>query len=245
MRDRERVDSPDDADEPGSWVVVFDLVSSAGAVVLVAGLLFAISGIWPPLVAIESGSMEPHIQTNDLVFVMNEGRFAGPGSHGDTGVVTARAGARTGYVSFEQHGDVIVYAPDGNARVTPIIHRAMFWVEDGENWYDEANERYIGGADNCEELANCPADHSGFVTKGDWNQQYDQVGRDPLSGPVKPAWIVGTAEARVPWLGQIRLRIGGALQANGDRSVVAENVATTANRTISATNRSTRQTPVS
>jgi len=201
-------DPPANGTEAGWGTLALDVVSVFASVALVAGLLFAISGVWPPLVAIESGSMEPHIQTNDLVFVMNEERFSGPGSQGDTGVVPARAGDRTGYSTFQQTGDVIVYHPDGDTRATPIIHRAMLWVEDGENWYNEADPDYLGSADNCAELTGCPADHAGFITKGDANAGYDQVGANPLSSPVRPRWIVGTAEARVPWLGNIRLSLG-------------------------------------
>lgn len=194
-------------DKPGTMTFIYDLVSSAGAVLLVAALLFAVSGVWPPLVAIESGSMEPHIQTNDLVFVMDEQRFAGPGSTADTGVVTARQGSKTEYSRFQKPGDVIVFAPHGDRDATPIIHRAMFWVNESENWYDKVNSSYIGTEDNCEELTNCPADHAGFITKGDWNRQYDQVGQRPNSSPVKPEWVVGKAELRIPWLGNIRLRL--------------------------------------
>jgi signal peptidase len=175
------------------------------AVLLVGVLLFAASGVWPPLVAIESQSMTPHMEVGDLVFVMEEHRFPGDAQQSGTGVVTAHAAADAGYRKFQQPGDVIVYNPDGNGRQTPIIHRAMFWVEAGENWYDEADQNDIGSADDCDELANCPAPHAGFITKGDANPRYDQVGANPFSGPVKPEWVVGTAEARVPYLGCVRL----------------------------------------
>jgi len=178
-----------------------DIVGSAGAVILVGLLLFTVSGVWPPLVAIESPSMDPNIEKGDLVFVMEEERFAG--ANAEEGVVTAQAA--DGYVKFHQPGDVIVYEPDGSDRRTPIIHRAMFYVEDGENWYSRADPDAVGGADNCEELANCPADDSGFITKGDNNNQYDQVGSNPISEPVDPEWVIGTAEYRVPLLGEIRL----------------------------------------
>jgi len=200
--------SSDEDERPGGMVYVTDIVSSAGSVLLVGVLLFAISGVWPPLVAIESPSMDPHIKEGDLVFVMEEDRFSGPGDH--YGVVTAANG--DSYQKFQQAGDVIVYEPDGNGRQTPIIHRAMLWVEEDENWYDRANENYIGSANNCEQLASCPADHAGFITKGDNNGRYDQVGSNPISEPVKPGWVVGTAEVRVPLLGQVRLqwnRAGG------------------------------------
>ncbi|MBV0902322.1 S26 family signal peptidase [Halomicroarcula salina] len=183
-------------------VYVTDVVSSAGSVLLVGILLFAVSGVWPPLVAIESPSMDPHIKEGDLVFVMEEARFSGPGAH--HGVVTAASDG--GYTKFQRTGDVIVYKPDGNGDQTPIIHRAMLWVEDGENWYDRADPAYIGGADNCEQLTSCPAEYSGFITKGDNNGAYDQVGSNPISDPVKPDWVIGTAELRVPLLGQIRLQ---------------------------------------
>ncbi|ERH12872.1 MAG: hypothetical protein J07HB67_01898 [halophilic archaeon J07HB67] len=43
-------------------VLVRETLSSALIVVVVGVVLFAISGIWPPMVAVESGSMEPHMQ---------------------------------------------------------------------------------------------------------------------------------------------------------------------------------------
>ncbi|MFB6184559.1 MAG: S26 family signal peptidase [Haloarculaceae archaeon] len=195
-----------DVEEGAPWsLFARDLVGSVLAVGLVGLLLFATSGVWPPMVAIESQSMTPHLQVGDLVFVMEEHRFPGDGHQGATGVVTTRAGASTGYVKFAEPGDVIVYQPDGHAEVTPIIHRARFWVADGENWYDKADPDYVGGADDCDALPNCPAPHAGFITKGDANPRYDQVGPNPFSSPVKPDWVVGTAEARVPLLGCVRL----------------------------------------
>ncbi len=192
----------DETEGPGGMMYVADIVSSAGSVLLVGVLLFAVSGVWPPLVAIESPSMDPHIKEGDLVFVMEEERFSGPGDH--EGVVTAAND--DSYRTFQRPGDVIVYEPDGNSRQTPIIHRAMLWVEEDENWYDRANKDYIGSADSCDDLSSCPADHAGFITKGDKNGRYDQVGSPPISEPVKPGWVVGTAEIRVPLLGQVRLQ---------------------------------------
>lgn len=203
--------SPPDQSAEATWKpYVLDVLSSVSSVLFVVVMLFAVSGVWPPLVAIESGSMEPRMQPGDLVFVMDEARFQGDGAHGATGVVTARSGAEGGYTSFGGPGDVVVYAPDGKDRPTPIIHRAMFWVEDGQNWYDDANGEYLGDATNCEELRDCPAPHAGFVTKGDANARYDQV--LGFSGVVRPAWVVGTAEARIPWFGCLRLRATSATE---------------------------------
>jgi len=195
--------------ESGARTFVVDVVSSALAVLLVGAMLFAVSGVWPPMVAIESPSMTPHMKTGDLVFVMDEQRFPGDGAVAGTGVVTLRSGRDSDYRKFQRPGDVIVYKPDGSESATPIIHRAMFYVEAGENWYDEADRQSIGRYSECgdtqdEALPYCPAPHAGFITKGDANGGYDQANQ--LSGPVKSEWVVGTAEVRIPKLGCIRLR---------------------------------------
>jgi signal peptidase len=182
-----------------------DIAVSILAVALLGGYIFMISGVWPPMVAIESGSMEPNMDVNDLVFVMETDRFQPAAAHGETGVVTAAEGRTVGYEQFGKSGDVIVFNPQGNEEVTPIIHRAMLYVEDGENWYDRANPTYIGSADNCQELLGCPASNAGFITKGDDNPTYDQTGNGQLD-PVRAEWVVGTAEYRVPGLGWFRLR---------------------------------------
>jgi len=207
---------PDPSENPIGWfrrtdneaVIVFKDVASSVGIVLVIGLvLFGISGVWPPLVAIESGSMNPHMQKGDLVFIMEEDRLAPDAAVEGTGVVTYQQGKEAGYRTFGSYGDVIVFQPNGGSG-TPIIHRAMFYVEEGENWYEKANKSHIR-ADSCEEINACSAPHSGFVTKGDnprTNQQYDQVDRYQV---VKPEWIQGTAEVRLPWLGCIRLEFSG------------------------------------
>jgi signal peptidase len=202
-------------------VYVRDVLGSIGAVVLVGALLFTVSGVYPPLVAIESPSMTPNIETGDMVFVMDEERFPGPEAH--HGVVTARVGATVGYSTFGEPGDVIIFEPNGDTERTPVIHRAMFWVEGGENWYDRADDDAVGVAENCDELRNCPAPHSGFVTKGDFNSGYDQAGQ--TSTVVRPAWVIGTAEVRVPGLGWIRLQ--GVAGDGGDGPTPAGRNSTT------------------
>jgi len=187
-------------------VVVFvrEMLSSAAIVLAIGLLLFAISGVWPPMVAIESGSMEPNMEVNDMVFVMETDRFQPAAANGDTGVVTAWTGANTRYGQYGNPGDVIIFEPGGNDDETPIIHRAMFWVEAGENWCEQANPSYLGGLDPGDEV--CEADHDGFITKGDANSNYDQASIGRASGPVKPEWVIGTAELRLPRLGWFRLQ---------------------------------------
>ena len=242
---------PDPSENPIGWfrrtdneaVIVFKDVASSVGIVLVIGLvLFGVSGVWPPLVAIESGSMNPHMQKGDLVFIMEEDRLEPDAAVAGTGVVTYQQGKEAGYRTFGSYGDVIVFQPNGQS-TTPIIHRAMFYVEEGENWYEKANKSNIN-ADSCEEINACSAEHAGFVTKGDnprTNQQYDQVDRYQI---VKPEWIQGTAEVRLPWLGCIRLEFSGTAScrplfgtaqpvspgAIGDQPVLSSRTAVAASR---------------
>ncbi|MFQ3285686.1 MAG: signal peptidase [Natronomonas sp.] len=200
--------------DSGALIYVRDVLTSVAIVLAIGLLLFTISGVWPPMVAVESGSMEPNMERGDLVFIVDNGRFVPEGAvntpDGSTGVVPADVAAERDRTTFDRPGDVIVFQPNGNAGQTPIIHRAMLWVEEGENWYDRAEPGATGGAEDCAALNYCPAPHAGFVTKGDnevTNTNYDQASR--LSAPVRPGWIVGTAELRVPYLGHVRLLFSG------------------------------------
>lgn len=181
-----------------------EILSTVLTVALVGLLLFSISGVWPPMVAVESGSMQPEMNRGDLIYVVEENRFTSDQSYKETGVVTYKIGEKSDYTTFDGYGDVIIYKPYGDSGQTPVIHRAMFWVNSSENWYSKANPEYLSG-DSCEEIQNCPAPHSGFVTKGDNNGYYDQT--KGISSPVRPNWIIGTAEIRIPYLGHIRLAV--------------------------------------
>lgn len=191
--------------DDGPIVVIRDVASSVAVVALIGLILFGVSGIWPPLVAVESGSMEPNMYRGDLVFVVNEDRFVGDDPTAGTGIVTRRTGAENGHEKFDRPGDVIVFKPDGSEISTPVIHRAHFWVDEGENWVDtKANPNHLNGA-TCDEIRDCPAPHDGFVTKGDNNDAYDQTNRGARTTVVKPGWVTGKGMFRIPWLGHVRL----------------------------------------
>ncbi|ELY65547.1 S24/S26 family peptidase [Natrinema versiforme] len=195
-------------------VMARDVLSSVAIVAAVGLLLFAVSGIWPPLVAVESGSMEPNMHKGDLIFVVDDDRFVGDNPAAGTGVVTLENGQESGHEKFGNPGDVIVYQPNGDPSEIPVIHRAHFWVEEDENWVEtKASEEIVGDA-TCTEIATCPAEHAGFVTKGDANDGYDQYGNG-ISDIVKPEWVTGKAMYRIPWLGNVRLTfdklLGGML----------------------------------
>ncbi len=189
--------------ESTHWAVTLsrDLLTGIAIVLVLATLLFTISGVWPPLVAVESGSMDPHIKQGDLVLVVDTDRYASDIATAD-GVVPRDIGAEAGHQQFDEPGSVIVFRPDGGYG-TPVIHRAELYVEEGEKWVDRADPAYLGGRTTCEAVPDCPAPYDGYVTKGDANAGYDVIqGQTAL---VKPEWIQGKAAYRIPYLGCLRL----------------------------------------
>ncbi len=151
-----------------------------GVIIMVA---YALTGTYHIGYAVESGSMLPNMQIGDLILVQSPHR---------TQIITFEEGKELNYKSFNNYGDVIIYRPDGLTSVTPIIHRAMYWVNEGEAMPDGR-----------------PAPHAGYITKGDNNDAYDQqclavkVGdeRWVRVEPVKPEWVIAVAKFRVPYLG--------------------------------------------
>ena len=104
-------------------------------VAVVAGIalvLYLASGTWPAVVTIESESMAPHMNVGDLVFVVSADRYGE--------LQTWETGRNTGYMKFEDYGDVLIYSPNGaegslipglGGGVHPIIHRAMGMTAEG------------------------------------------------------------------------------------------------------------------
>ncbi|AFK20299.1 S26 family signal peptidase [Haloferax mediterranei ATCC 33500] len=190
------------ADSPSSArLYAKDVAETIAVVAAVGAILFAVTGVWPPMVAVESPSMEPHLERGDLVLVTDEGRYAGPAADTNN-IITANESE--GYGRIGGRGDVIVYKQPSRTD-SPIIHRAVFHVQKDENWYDKANKSYVLGADSCSELQNCPAPHAGYITRGDNNGYYDQA--NDIAPPVRPKWIRAKAQFHVPYLGSIRLEL--------------------------------------
>ena len=169
------------------WLALLrDILVAFLVVAVIMSVVYAYSGSVNPLVAVQSGSMEPHINIGDVVFNRGLQRVSVHNSTTD--------GKATNYSRFGNYGDVIIYRPNGDEHATPIIHRAMYWVNAGNRLPN-----------------NQTAAHAGYITKGDHNQDYDQpllFGGMPSVEPVKPEWIIGVAQQpAIPWIGNLRLAL--------------------------------------
>jgi signal peptidase I len=156
-----------------------------------------------------------------------------------TAVSTEAAGGKSHY---GKSGDVVVYRPDGQPSRTPVIHRALFWLQmndddtftiaalglDHVDNLDQPQVRALGlgsgYADSVMKDARLdsvcgpvgPA-RSGFITRGDNNAVADQALHSPISTcPVKTAWVLGKARGELPWIGLIRLVAGDVTSGSRD-----------------------------
>lgn len=167
------------------WIgFIRDALFVFAVITIIASVSNIAFGLWSPMVAVESGSMIPHIQIGDIILVESIDR---------TKVTTYEEGKQSGYISFGEYGDVVLYRPYGKKNVTPVIHRAMYYVEKGEPMWQNGPS----------------APHAGYITKGDnpkTNPSYDQQGSISSQQPVKKEWIIGVARFyRVPLAGYVSL----------------------------------------
>lgn len=140
-----------------------------------------------------------------------EVRHGGPAADG-YGVITANASEGYGWLGGP--GDVVVYdtpSRDGS----PIIYRAVFWIEGGESRYDRADSSRVDGSNSCAGLLNCPVPHAGYVTHGDDSGYYDQV--RGITSPVRPDWVRAKGQLHVPHFGELRLEVRKLLQTPSGR----------------------------
>lgn len=130
-------DEDGDAEEGGLRPWARDVVTAVVIVVVFFGVLFAYARVWPPLVVVESESMQHSdsesfvgvIDTGDLVLVQS--------APSRSSVVTWIQGRVTGHSTYGDYGDVIVFRRPGSPAADPVIHRAILYVvPNGTGAYD-------------------------------------------------------------------------------------------------------------
>ncbi|MBZ3936360.1 S26 family signal peptidase [Methanimicrococcus blatticola] len=163
-----------------------DIGTVVGIVLAFLLVCYIAFGLWTPMYVVSSTSMEPNMNVGDIVFVRSI----------DRGEVITQQDALSMsskvYMKFGNPGDVILFRPYGNESYMLVIHRAMYYVEAGE-------EMWPGGP---------IAPHAGYITQGDNEQTnpiLDQQTTISYQTPVKEEWIVGTSRFKIPFIGKIRL----------------------------------------
>jgi signal peptidase len=97
---------------------------------IVLGSVFAYSGIWPPMVVIESKSMQ-HSSTMSYLGTADTGDIVIVKKVTSLGEVeTYVDGVASGHATYGEYGDVVIYYKGG--MVKPIIHRAIVNLEYNE-----------------------------------------------------------------------------------------------------------------
>lgn len=169
------------------------IVLLAATVVTIASFLLWVTflGVWPVIGDVGGSSMEPNIHSNEQILFAQPTKVGPSARH--SGVTTVNEGREIGYRSFGYYGEVIAFKNDDD---TLILHRASFWVEEGENWLKKSNKSALPEQATCNSLSSCPAEKDGFITKGDGNELYDQV--NGVSDIVETDNIVASGVMKVP-----------------------------------------------
>ncbi|MGC2288878.1 MAG: S26 family signal peptidase, partial [Thermoplasmata archaeon] len=107
-----------------SWY--FEPLMALAIIVLLLVSLFAYTSNWPPIFVVESGSMQHG--TGDTVGLINTGDLVLVKQVSASAVIPYVVGEQTGYSTYGEYGDVILYHPNGDTQATPVIHRAILYL---------------------------------------------------------------------------------------------------------------------
>lgn len=119
------------------------LVALAIIVVLLAGF-WGYTGNWPPAYVVESNSMQHG--AGDTVGLINAGDIVLAQKVPFGSIVPYVIGLQTRFTTYGEWGDVLIYHRNGNAGETPVIHRAILFLE-----WNPVNDTY-----NASDLAGLP-----------------------------------------------------------------------------------------
>ncbi|MCI4325254.1 MAG: S26 family signal peptidase [Thermoplasmata archaeon] len=122
------------------------LVALMVIIVLLAGL-FAYTQNWPPLYVVESSSMQHG--TNDNVGLINTGDLVLAQQVPTTSITPYVVGLQTGYKTYGEYGDVLLYHANGVLGPAPIVHRSLAYLVHNPN-----------GSYDIPDLAGLPCGHA-------------------------------------------------------------------------------------
>ena len=137
-------DDSEEAEEPTSWAgpggrrrppvfwrardsLYFEPLVALAVIVVLLVSLWAYTANWPPVYVIESGSMQHG--SNDILGLINAGDLVLAKKIPSGSITPYMVGLVTGYSTYGEYGDVLLYHPNGNTGETPIIHRALLYFD--------------------------------------------------------------------------------------------------------------------
>ena len=107
-------------------------------IMIIIGSLWAYTGHWPPVAVVESNSMMHSedstigtMDTGDIVMIKNV--------KSQHKIKTYVDGLKSNYQTYGSYGDVIAFKKNGGSG-TPIIHRAVLWVEINLTLFNASDE---------------------------------------------------------------------------------------------------------
>ncbi|UCG70387.1 MAG: S26 family signal peptidase [Thermoplasmata archaeon] len=114
------------------WDLAKDVIIALIIVIIIISSIYIYTGNWPPVVVVESDSMQHSddesflgvIDTGDLVLVKS--------IESEKDVITYMKGKRIDHETYSEYGDVLIYRKNGYSDTTPVIHRALIWLEYNE-----------------------------------------------------------------------------------------------------------------
>jgi len=104
----------------------FEPLVALAIVVLLLVSLFAYTQNWPPVYVVESDSMQHG--SADQLGLINTGDLVLAQKMSLSDITPYVAGLQTGYQTYGEYGDVLLYWPNGQT-TTPIIHRAILYLQ--------------------------------------------------------------------------------------------------------------------
>jgi len=140
--DEETVSTDDGSDvperKPVFWrardSLFFEPLVALAIVVVLLVSLFAYTQNWPPVYVVESNSMQHG--SGDQLGLINAGDLVLAQKTSLAGITPYVIGLQTGYSTYGEYGDVLLYTPNGQA-TTPIIHRAILFLHwDPKGFYN-------------------------------------------------------------------------------------------------------------
>jgi len=194
--------------ESGHYTIIHDILVAIIIVLIIIIAIYGYTRTWPPVVVVESGSMQhPKLLNND-VYESSEDYDSKLGVI-DTGdivmvkrvnseddIITWAEGKEKGYKTYGEYGDVIIYDKNGKGG-TPVIHRAIVYIRVNETnrmnrdspdpftfdvpeWgiYNKSTIEYDIDELDLKIRYRPQSGHDGYLTKGDNRDSNNRVDQE-------------------------------------------------------------------